>query len=101
MSDAARVTSIRVDEVRQRFAEWRRTCAKKARIPDELWDAAVAVALFNELEEHLRQSTTCSTRLLESVLNIALQDPVEVFAGDGSRSMLIADGWQSVAQASS
>ena len=47
MSDAARVTSIRVDEVRERFAEWRRTRAKKARIPDELWEAAVAVARRN------------------------------------------------------
>jgi hypothetical protein len=47
MSDAARATSIRVDEVRERFAEWRRTRAKKARIPDELWDAAVAVARRN------------------------------------------------------
>src|SRR3954471_14866003 len=47
MSDAARVTSIRVDEVRERFAEWKRTRAKKARIPDELWDAAVAVARRN------------------------------------------------------
>ena len=47
MSDAARVTSIRVEEVRERFAEWRRTRAQKARIPDELWDAAVAVARCN------------------------------------------------------
>jgi hypothetical protein len=36
-----------MDEVRERFAEWRRTRAKKARIPDELWDAAVAVARRN------------------------------------------------------
>ena len=48
MADAARATSgIRVDEVRERFAEWRRTRAKKARIPEELWDAAVAVARRN------------------------------------------------------
>ena len=33
--------------MRERFAEWRRTRAKKARIPDELWDAAVAVARSN------------------------------------------------------
>jgi len=33
-----------VDEVGERFAEWRRTRAKKAAIPDELWDAAMAVA---------------------------------------------------------
>ncbi|MBV8820029.1 MAG: hypothetical protein JO022_16815 [Acidobacteriaceae bacterium] len=48
MADAARITNgLRVDEVRERFAEWRRTRAKKARIPDELWDAAVALARRN------------------------------------------------------
>ena len=48
MADAARVTNgLRVDEVRERFAEWRRTRAKKARIPDELWEAAMAVARRN------------------------------------------------------
>ena len=45
MADAAKGTSgISADEVRERFAEWRHTRAKKARIPDELWDAAMAVA---------------------------------------------------------
>src|SRR4051794_11554894 len=48
MADLARVTNgIRVDEVRKWFAEWRRTRAKKARIPDELWEAAMAVARRN------------------------------------------------------
>ena len=45
MTDAAKGTrSISADEVQKRFAEWRRTRAKKARIPDELWDAAVELA---------------------------------------------------------
>jgi 2-hydroxychromene-2-carboxylate isomerase len=33
-----------VDEVRARFEEWRQTRKGKARIPDELWSAAVEVA---------------------------------------------------------
>jgi|SRR3954452_1465449 hypothetical protein len=45
MTDAAKGTSgISADGVRERFAEWRRTRAKKARIPDELWTAAVELA---------------------------------------------------------
>ena len=45
MTDGAKaIKGISSDEVRERFAEWRRTRAKKARIPDELWAAAVEVA---------------------------------------------------------
>jgi hypothetical protein len=33
-----------LDEVRAQFEQWRRTRQGKARIPDELWTAAVAVA---------------------------------------------------------
>lgn len=45
MTEAAKGTSgINADQVRDRFTEWRRTRAKKARIPEELWDAAIAVA---------------------------------------------------------
>lgn len=45
MTDPAKGTrSISAEEVQERFAEWRRTRAKKARIPDDLWDAAVEVA---------------------------------------------------------
>jgi hypothetical protein len=33
-----------VSEVRSRFEQWRQTRQGKARIPDELWSAAVAVA---------------------------------------------------------
>ena len=45
MTDAAKGTSgINADQVRDRFTEWRRTRAKKARIPEELWDAAIEVA---------------------------------------------------------
>ena len=45
MTEAAKGTSgISADQVREQFADWRRTRAKKARIPDELWAAAVEVA---------------------------------------------------------
>jgi hypothetical protein len=45
MTDAAKGTGgIGADGVRERFTEWRRTRAKKARIPDELWAAAVELA---------------------------------------------------------
>jgi hypothetical protein len=45
MTEAAKGTSgISAEQVRERFAEWRRTRAKKARIPEELWDAAMTVA---------------------------------------------------------
>jgi hypothetical protein len=45
MTDAAKGTNgISADGVREQFAEWRRTRAKKARIPDELWSAAVELA---------------------------------------------------------
>ena len=33
-----------IDEVRTRFENWRQTRKGKARIPDELWSAAIAVA---------------------------------------------------------
>ena len=33
-----------ISEVRTRFANWRQTRKGKARIPDELWSAAVEVA---------------------------------------------------------
>jgi len=33
-----------VDEVRSRFEQWRQTRQGKARIPDELWSAAIQVA---------------------------------------------------------
>ena len=33
-----------IDEVRARFEDWRKTRRGKARIPDELWSAAIAVA---------------------------------------------------------
>jgi hypothetical protein len=33
-----------IDEVRARFEDWRETRRGKARIPDELWSAAIAVA---------------------------------------------------------
>jgi hypothetical protein len=35
---------ISAKDIEQRFAEWRRTREKKARIPDELWEAAIEVA---------------------------------------------------------
>ena len=48
MTEACKGTrGISADEVQKRFAEWRRTRAKKARIPDELWDAAVELARRN------------------------------------------------------
>ena len=37
-------TAPDIDEVRTRFENWRQTRKGKARIPDELWSAAVAVA---------------------------------------------------------
>jgi hypothetical protein len=33
-----------IDEVRARFEDWRHTRRGKARIPDELWSAAITVA---------------------------------------------------------
>lgn len=42
---SARIPSI--DDVRARFQEWRETRQGKARIPDELWSAAAAVARWN------------------------------------------------------
>ena len=33
-----------IDEVRTRFEQWRQTRRGKARIPDELWSAAIGVA---------------------------------------------------------
>ena len=45
MKDPAKGTrGVSADEVLERFVQWRRTRAKKARIPDELWDAAAEVA---------------------------------------------------------
>jgi hypothetical protein len=36
--------TLGIDEVRTRFENWRQTRKGKARIPDELWSAAVGVA---------------------------------------------------------
>jgi len=45
MADPAKGTrGVSADEVRERFVRWRRTRAKKARIPEDLWEAAVEVA---------------------------------------------------------
>jgi hypothetical protein len=45
MKDPAKGTrGGNADEVLERFVQWRRTRAKKARIPDDLWEAAVEVA---------------------------------------------------------
>lgn len=45
MTAAAKgLSGISADQVSEQFAEWRRTRAKKARIPEELWGAAIAVA---------------------------------------------------------
>jgi hypothetical protein len=41
-SKSSRVPNI--DEVRSRFEQWRQTRRGKARIPDELWAAAAAIA---------------------------------------------------------
>src|SRR5437660_9781712 len=38
------VDALDIDEVRTRFESWRQTRKGKARIPDELWSAAVEVA---------------------------------------------------------
>lgn len=36
--------NVSVEEVRRRFEQWRQNRRGKARIPDELWSAAIAVA---------------------------------------------------------
>ena len=38
------VDTLNIDEVRSRFKSWRQTRKGKARIPDELWSAAIQVA---------------------------------------------------------
>jgi hypothetical protein len=44
MTMARKASIVSVEEVRRRFERWRRNRRGKARIPDELWSAAVAVA---------------------------------------------------------
>jgi hypothetical protein len=41
---ARKAPIVSVDEVRSRFEQWRQKRRGKARIPDELWSAAMAVA---------------------------------------------------------
>jgi len=41
---ARKASVVSVEEVRRRFEQWRQNRRGKARIPDELWSAAVAVA---------------------------------------------------------
>lgn len=41
---ARRSSTVSVEEVRSRFEQWRQNRQGKARIPDELWSAAMAVA---------------------------------------------------------
>jgi len=44
MGRKSSVANLSVAEVRNRFEQWRQNRQGKARIPDELWSAAVAVA---------------------------------------------------------
>ena len=44
MSGRRSVDTLDIDEVRTRFENWRQTRKGKARIPDELWFAAIDVA---------------------------------------------------------
>jgi hypothetical protein len=44
MSGSKAADTLDVDAVRIRFENWRKTRKARARIPDELWSAAVAVA---------------------------------------------------------
>jgi hypothetical protein len=44
MSDHKSVDIPGIDEVRTRFESWRQTRRSRARIPDELWSAAIEVA---------------------------------------------------------
>ena len=45
MTDRKSGDSPGIDEIRARFEGWRQTRRGKTRIPDELWSAAIAVAL--------------------------------------------------------
>jgi hypothetical protein len=47
MTRSRRVAVADIDAVRSRFEQWRRTRQGKARIPDELWSAAVELARRN------------------------------------------------------
>jgi hypothetical protein len=47
MARGRRSPGASMEEVRGRFDQWRQTRRGKARIPDELWAAAVEVALRN------------------------------------------------------
>ena len=44
MGRKSSVANLSVEEVRSRFEQWRQNRQGKARIPDELWSAAAAVA---------------------------------------------------------
>ena len=44
MSGGKSADTLDIDKVRARFENWRQTRKGKARIPDELWSAAVEVA---------------------------------------------------------
>ena len=44
MRGRKRAETLDIDQVRTRFESWRQTRKGKARIPDELWSAAVEVA---------------------------------------------------------
>jgi hypothetical protein len=47
MARGRRSLAAEIDDVRSRFEQWRQTRQGKARIPDELWSAAIAVARRN------------------------------------------------------
>ena len=44
-----RTEPVSVDEVRARFEEWRQNRQGRARIPDELWSAAIELACSDGL----------------------------------------------------
>lgn len=47
MTRGRRSLAAGIDEVRSRFEQWRQTRQGKARIPDELWSAAIEAARRN------------------------------------------------------
>ena len=47
MARGRRPVASEIDDVRARFEQWRQTRQGKARIPDELWSAAIEAARRN------------------------------------------------------
>lgn len=62
-------STLSIDEVKQRFSDWRNMRSKHSRIPDELWGNVIELIGHYSLDE-ISSSLNISTRQIQARLDI-------------------------------